>query len=67
MISFDAIEEVRVLRVEPGDTVILRTLAHISQDEAAEIAGKFRTAARVPDTVSVIVLGEDASIEVIRP
>lgn len=60
----DEIQEVRVLRLQPGDTLVLRSDQHLTPEVAARMQEQLKAAA--PEGVKCVVLDSGLGVEVIR-
>lgn len=59
------IEEIKVMRLLPGDTLVLRVDRALSQETAVRITKTVEPL--IPEGVKVLVLDRGMSLEVVRP
>jgi len=60
-----AVEHVEVLRIRPGDTLIVRIPHRISRDVADAI--KANVASQLPFAVPILVLADNITLSIARP
>lgn len=62
--SIPEITEVQRLELKPGDRIIVRTPARLTDEQAAYLKERMRTILRLPDELLILVLPEGMSLEV---
>jgi hypothetical protein len=61
----EELEEVRVLRVQPGDTIVITVDSALRQKEFDEVAARLKD--RFPDNEVLVLGGAPIELSVVRP